>query len=268
MVTHRKVALEAGELRIVARDDDSAGQAVQWAGVRAARAEILGAALELGATRAWCKAEPLPGRAAWRHGLRTVLLRSPLPRLREFQNLQWLRARCFEAPEPLAAGVLWRGGLPRWQFLITREVEDARELRELLEADAPEVAAALDELAREVARMHALRFIHRDLFPRNILVRSTPAPRRIVLLDAWRGGARAQLRGVAYDLACLFLQLARWRSTAQLSEWLELYIEQRNVQGQPVDAAKLERAIARERAALARRYARRGRSDELASLVE
>ena len=106
----------------------------------------------------------------------------------------------------------------------------------------------LDELADEVARMHALHFVHRDLYPRNLLVRGPDRARRIVFLDAWRGGARLQLRGPAYDLGCLFLHLPEWLSVERQQRLFERYLAQRAIQGKPAEAAPLRRALIRERA--------------------
>jgi tRNA A-37 threonylcarbamoyl transferase component Bud32 len=200
--------------------------------------------------------------------LRHLLLRRPLPRVSEFANLTWLRGHSFEAPAPLAAGVLFRHGVPRWQFLITREIPAAASLDQLLESEDPCCEAVLLELADEVARLHALGFVHRDLFPRNLLVRAESATRRLVFLDAWRGGPRWQLRGSAYDLAGLLLHLSRWLDSATEATWLERYAEQRAVQGRPVDLAQLTRRVRSERTAFCQRYRRRGRGEELRGLRE
>lgn len=220
--------------------------------------------LDLAGVQAWCKAEPFPAKAALRHALRARALRRPLPRARELENLEWLRARCFQTPRPWVAGALWRGGVPRWQFLITERIENACSLLEVLRSPSDERDACLRELAREVARLHSLRFVHRDLFARNFLVLPSTFARRLVFLDAWRGGARLQLRGVPYDLACLRLDLDAHLEPDAVAGWFEVYARERATQGRPIDREKLLSLVARESRSLRRRYRRRGRAAELA----
>jgi aminoglycoside/choline kinase family phosphotransferase len=82
-------------------------------------------------------------------------------------------------------------------------------------------------------------------------------------LDAWRGGARLQGRGVAYDLACLLSSLREWLTTEQLDAWLASYSAQRTEHGRPVNPDRLVRRVLKERTALRKRYIRRGRGGEL-----
>ncbi|HED64783.1 MAG TPA: hypothetical protein ENJ09_04420 [Planctomycetes bacterium] len=159
--------------------------------------------------RAYLKHGPLRGSAARRYGLADLLGR-PTPRIREFDNLSWLRAHGFAAPEPLAARLDRSGLRASYQFLATREIKGARTLREELEAsDAERCAALLASLGAEVARLHGAGFVHRDLFPRNVLVVASGRSPRFAFLDAWRGGPRPQPpgRGRTFDLACLTLYL-------------------------------------------------------------
>lgn len=150
------------------------------------------------------KHSPLAGRARARHALRRWLLGRPAPRLCEFENLVWLRAHGFAAPRPVLAGALVRRGAARFQFLVTEEVPRARTLREAcLERDDAGRETLARALGAEVGRLHAAGFVHRDLFPRNVLV--VPGDERPLFVDAWRGGARRGLRGPAYDLGALAL---------------------------------------------------------------
>jgi aminoglycoside/choline kinase family phosphotransferase len=113
-------------------------------------------------------------------------------------------------------------------------------------------------LARELARLHALGFVHRDLFPRNVLVRPGPQDGpRIVLLDAWRGGARRGLRGPPYDLACLWLEGATLFSAAEERLFLDAYFETLARQGRSVRRSAWLAAAARARRALLPRESRR-----------
>lgn len=238
-------------------------------------ARPFGAFVEVGAVRAYLKHSRLFGKARLRWGAKRAL-GIALPRLAELANLEWLRGRLFQAPRPIAAGYFVRGGLPCSQFLATEEVGGATTLARWLafERDAgargegPAAArAVLDELAREVARMHALRFVHRDLFPRNVLVGPRDAPSRVHFLDCWAGGAGPGLRGGAYDLACLFARGDERLDDADRERLAAVYLEERAALGRPVergrflarverDRAALEARVARERAALAGRAAR------------
>jgi len=203
--------------------------------------------------RAYFKLSALAGKSRVRHALKRALLRAPLPRLAEFANLSWLRDHGFAAPEPLAAGALWQRGLPSFQFLLTREVAGARTLGTFL-TETPagsERAAVLEELASTVARMHAARFLHHDLFARNILVAGTSPANRIWLLDCWAGGPPPQARGPAYDLACLTLAL----STEEQARTLETYTGARRAQDPGFDLDRFSRSVARDRDALARKLA-------------
>jgi len=210
--------------------------------------------VDLGGIAAWFKRSTLSGRARWRWGLKRALGWS-VPRVREHANLAWLRRAGFQAPEPLAAGVLVRRGLPLLQFLATRHVHDALTLVLVLRAAIdPRRAALLDELALEVARMHALGFVHHDLYPRNVLVLPAEHARRIVFLDAWAGGPPPQLRPPAYDLACLFLHADRELGRDEVARFLELYARER---GWPVDARRMMARIRRIRSGLVQRLAAR-----------
>lgn len=213
--------------------------------------------VELAGRAAWLKAGPLHGAASWRHALRGLFLRRSVPRVREAENLQWLEHQHFQVPHPLAAGVLRRNGLPVYQFVITSRLSDVVPLPEwLAAASVEERALVLGEIASEVARMHALRFIHRDLYVRNLLIAPAREQRRVVFIDAWRGGPDLQLRGEAYDLACLFLQGAALFTQGEQRTLVLRYVEERARAGRPVDAAQLVARIRRERAALVRQALR------------
>lgn len=218
---------------------------------------VVASFVELQGERAYLKASPLRGATRARHALRSLALRGRIPRVQEYFNLSWLTERLFQTPLPLAAGVLWRAGLPAYQWLLTRELPGVRTLREELESerDAGARLAVLAELAREVARMHALRFVHRDLFPRNLLVGPRESPRRIFFLDAWRGGCRPQLRGPAYDLACLYLRASELMTSEEQRAFLARYASERAALGRP-HRGDLARALRRERAGLVRRLER------------
>lgn len=206
-------------------------------------------------TTAYLKASPLAGRSRWRHAARRALLRTRVPRVQEYFNLCWMHNRHFQTPLPLAAGVLVRRGLPRYQFLLTLKVEAAG-FEEALAAEPPTARAALlEELGRELGRMHALGFVHHDLFPRNLLVLGSDWPRRLVFLDAWAGGEAFHLRRPSYDLACFLLDGARLLDAEDQRLLLATYLAARGEQGRPVAPGFLER-VGRERGRLLRRLRR------------
>jgi hypothetical protein len=170
------------------------------------------------------KGSPLHGKSALRWAAKRWLWRAPLPRVSEYHNLEWLATRLFAVPVPLAAGGLFRAGIPRWQFLVTRFVADGVALETWLPAASQsERAAVLDEIAREVARMHALRFVHHDLWPRNLLVVPAGGRARVHFLDAWAGGPGVGLRGVGYDLRCFETGMAPLWTSAEAQRWRERY---------------------------------------------
>lgn len=216
--------------------------------------------MELGGARVFAKGNPLQGRAALRHGLRRRLLGRPLPRVREYENLRWLGARIFQVPRPFAAAVWWHLGLPRYQVLVMEEVPDARPLDAVLPEEGGDDRTALArELGGEVARMHALGFVHRDLFPRNLLVLPRGAARRLVFVDAWRAAPHASLRGPAYDLACLFLEGADLWSPDEQQALLDAYAAGRAAQERPAAPGLLARARREREALLARLLREPGR---------
>jgi tRNA A-37 threonylcarbamoyl transferase component Bud32 len=204
--------------------------------------------IEIGGERAWFKRSALRGSSRWRWAMRRV------PRVREHDNLLWLSHHALQAPVPLAAGSLVRGGLPLRQFLITRDVPDATTLESFLRGGPrPDRADVLDELARETARMHALGFVHHDLYPRNVLVLPARDAHRIAFVDAWAGGPPPQLRPAVYDLACLFLRADRELGAEEVQRFVDVYAAQRGALGRPVAARSILGDAKRIRARLIRR---------------
>ena len=213
------------------------------------------------------KGAPLGRRPGWRHAVRGAVGLG-VPRLREFDNLRWLRAREFDAPAPLAACVRRTKRRPTWQGIATRHVEGALPLEAWIDARSPEERGALvDALGRTLGRLHALGFVHRDLYARNLLVH--PArPERPILLDAWRGGVDVAARleaGLArrdalYDLACLFVHLPALLTRTEQRRLLAHYCERRG--WAPREADRRLVRLARARRAAAQRERARGRTGE------
>ncbi|MBL8860600.1 MAG: hypothetical protein JNK02_01190 [Planctomycetes bacterium] len=219
-----------GALHVVGRQREVLEAAAELA-LERAREPFRGIArVDLAGADAVLKASPFHGKSALRWGLKHAL-GARLPRVNEHHNLSWLHERLFATPEPLAAGALVRRGLPRWQFLLTRHVADARQLGAWLAGGPPaaERRAVLDELAREVGRMHALRFVHRDLWVRNLLVVPPGGLGRLVFLDCWAGGPGPGWRGRGHDLACLESDLRALWTSEEARRWRALYAAERDL---------------------------------------
>ena len=204
------------------------------------QADPVGEFVEFAGASSYFKAGHLRPKSAVRHGIRQTFLRARAPRVQEYFNLCWLHNRHFQVPLPLTGGVLLRKGLPRYQFLITREVTHCSTLDKAL-PDEPRTArmTLAEELGSEVARMHALSFVHHDLYPRNILIMDSSWPRRVVFLDAWAGGDAPHFRSPAYDLACLLLEGCEQFSMEEQVHLLRTYLEARRTQGKPVRSSFL-----------------------------
>lgn len=222
----RSVGTELGRLALVAAEERFLEPAIALAIDVARRAAPTGELSLLAGQRVYWKGSALFGKASVRYACKRALLFQPLPRVREFANLRWLRRHLFQAPRPIAAGVIWRGGLPVHQFLATEAVTDAVDLGRFFEAHPsahPVRALVLDELACEVARMHSLGFLHHDLFLRNVLVVAARPHSRVWFVDAWAGGPAPNLRRASYDVEC-FLRDARAHTTsAEIERFVAAY---------------------------------------------
>lgn len=212
---------------------------------------IRGEFRELAGQDVYFKGEPLAAWPRMRHGTRRLLLRRPYPRLAEFANLEWLAGQGFLVPRPLVAGIrrTWNG--VDWQFLVTERVHAAQMLVE--DGNAPS-EAVLQELARDVARLHNLGFVHRDLHLRNLAWLEGVNGPRILIFDAWRGGARLQTRGISYDVGCLLEGLASDVDEALAAHFEELYLRER-FPASPRRQQRLRRAAGRQRERLGRKRA-------------
>jgi len=211
----------------------------------------------LGPHAAFYKGSALALEPAVRHALRTLVFGVEVPRLQEFSNLTWLRAHGFLAPRPLLAGVLERRALPRFQFLYSELVPDAPDLAAFLpRATTTERSPIVDTLASDVAALHALGFVHRDLFPRNLLLCKGPAGARCAFLDAWRARPGKSWRGPEHDLACLFDE--DLFTAEETRRFLDVYRDERARLGRALPenwAARLDhaRAVVRRRESARRR---------------
>jgi tRNA A-37 threonylcarbamoyl transferase component Bud32 len=214
----------------------------------------------------YLKGSALRGKTRIRHSIRAAVLRCELPRLAEFENLTWLRNHDFRAPCPVSAGVVYLPGHPPFQFLATQVIEHTQTLDcALLDSDSEVREKILSGLGRDVARLHNLGFIHRDLYPRNLLIASDDPEHYINFIDAWRGGARRQLRGPKYDHACLMLHGAAWFTASEQAAYFAAYLASLDDQVLSkrvnLDPHAWLKRLAKERANLARRFNQRRSPD-------
>lgn len=212
---------------------------------------ISGERRSFGERRVFVKGGPLPKSAAARHRARRLFLGAPLPSLSEFLGAQWLRKRLFQTPQPLAAievhsrkgmGALGirRIQLPVAQLFVSEEVPDGVTFDEAWGQQSEEQRLGLcRELGNEVGRMHALHFLHGDLYPRNVLV--DPAGtggRSLWFIDSWAGGPTAWRNG---SLRTLTSDFGTWLSEAPthldgryLEALLDAYLRSRSANGRPI----------------------------------
>ena len=230
----------------------------------------VGDSCKVGPFRVYLKARRLLPSTARRYRWRQWLTRRPLPRLAEWHHLAWLRRHLFDAPRPLAAGTVTQAGRVRAQWIATEWMEGwvpwESHWTSLSEAAR---AVRARQLGGTLARLHALDFVHGDLFERNLLVEPGTSPLGaapaeavevpIALLDCWSGGPNGHRRGEAYDLACLSLAWPEAWTPAQQTTLLQAYREGRSQQGRPIRhwAGFLKR-VAKARATRWAREARRG----------
>lgn len=147
----------------------------------------------------------------WKHRLRVSMryALSGAPRLTEFRNLERLEHAGIPVASPVAAGEQRVLGLIARHFLIVRAVPGARDLETLVREGlaGQALTSVLERLAVATARMHAIGFLHRDLFMRNVLVTGEGD---VAFIDCRKGEWHGlQLRGVAYDVACF----DKWAAT-------------------------------------------------------
>lgn len=211
----------------------------------------------IGGLEGFVKHSPLRGRARVRQGLALRVGRG-LDVERELRFLHLLRRHLFLAPRPVAAGFLLRTGWPTAQVLWTEALEGGTPLdAALANAGDEERTTWVAELAREVARLHALGWVHRDLYLRNIIVAQGGDPRRLHFLDARRGGRALPFRGAAFDVGCLFLDAADAFRAHEQHLFLTTYLQERRRQERPVRPAAFLGKVVRARSRQARRIHKR-----------
>ena len=191
------------------------------------------------------KGGPVSLRRSLQLGVRRWLLGAPAPCEAESDHLIWMRKRLFRAAEPLGAVTIHRLGFPSSELLVTRRVRGALTLDDAVAAATPARRTHLfAELGREIGRMHALRFLHAELYPRNVLATepcNEPGPgfgRSLIWLGTAGGGPtawrRGNLRRVEDDLGAWFSLAADWMRTEDTDALLLAYAASRRENGRPV----------------------------------
>ncbi len=198
---------------------------------------------------------------ARRYRLRAALTGRPFPRVCEWHNLGWLRRHLFVAPRPLAAGIVLQEGRVSAQWIATEWMHGYAPWEAVWADSLPsERLSRVERLASTVARLHALDFVHGDLFERNLMVQPDRPQGPVALLDAWSGGPRGHRRGWVYDLACLSLPWpVAWSPELQV-HFLETYRAARAQQGRPI--RNWEACLRRTQAARTARWQREARRHE------
>jgi tRNA A-37 threonylcarbamoyl transferase component Bud32 len=131
---------------------------------------------------------------------------------RELRNLERFRTLGLNTPDLVAHGYRSRFGFFQQAVLVTREVAGAKDLRQFVKEGSlyrngvPGARALLDALAVATRTLHDAGFHHRDLKPRNILVREGASGPELFFFDCPSGHRPPRFllrRGIVRDLAHL-----------------------------------------------------------------
>jgi len=130
--------------------------------------------LSIHSSEYYLKVYDYPSASDRRRGWGRTTWLAPSRPAREARALAWLRRHGFGAPEPVLVAENRRFGVLRTALLITaawpgRPSDEV--VRELAEPDRP---GMIDAVVAEVRRLHRAGFRHRNLDPRNVLVRRDP----------------------------------------------------------------------------------------------
>jgi tRNA A-37 threonylcarbamoyl transferase component Bud32 len=129
---------------------------------------------------------------------------------------------------------------PVAQLFVSAEVPDGITFDEAWDQQSDEQRLELcRELGNEVGRMHALHFLHGDLYPRNVLVDpARTGGRSLWFIDSWAGGPTAWRNG---SLRALETDFGTWLSEATpnlegryIETLLDAYLRSRSANGRPI----------------------------------
>lgn len=175
-------------------------------------------------------------------------------RKQEFDNLCFLCDAGVPALQPAAAAVTYRGVFLHQELLATVALEGLRDLREVLGEVSEERANVLCARAgATLAQMHDLGFVHRDFFPRNLLVRETAGAPELFVLDCRKGGTNwAPRRNFAYDLGCFDMWSGVLFPVSARHSFFATYVRDRGLREREgrallAKAAKRRQALVRHR---------------------
>lgn len=179
----------------------------------------------------------------------------------EFTNLERVRERGLPAVEPLCCAERRSHGRLEESILITRALDRAVELSEVLsDLDAASLDALAGRLGRVARTLHDVGLWHRDLHLGNLVAIPGDAPIEPVLIDLqkmlhFRTSLPAAMR--VRDLAMLYPALRAAVDGECLSRFVSSYAR---AGGRALDARRLEKRVRRSAARMARRRLRsRGR---------
>jgi tRNA A-37 threonylcarbamoyl transferase component Bud32 len=176
---------------------------------------------------------------------------------REFGNLTQLREWGMHAPEPVAWGEVRCWGFVVRSFLVTESVPAPvvsldRFIRDMLPALPPDEGRAcrrelVERLAQVTRRLHEHRFVHGDLYWRNILLARGGRLDAFYLIDAhasrrWKAGEGAWHR--AADLGSLDAPAPWFFSRADRLRFLLRYLGRRRIEDAQRDFVRKILAVA------------------------
>ncbi len=176
--------------------------------------------------------------------------------LREFANFEFLGSLGVSCPYPLATGESRNWLRPLVSCLVTRELGDYRVLSDLLEGrqlDGRQLQVIAEVLSEQVAKMHGVGYIDRDLKFRNILIRLGDQL-DVAHVDCAQGRRRqgsSFARGVVHDLSTLDKHAPQFLTPFQRLRFLVCYCRRRGLGSH--EAKQLARAVLQRRAELWRR---------------
>lgn len=131
---------------------------------------------------------------------------------RELRNLRYFKSLGLGTPEPVAYGFETSLCVLQRAVLVTADVSDASDLEKIIKSGnlyrdgIPAARKILGVLAKATREMHADGFYHKDLKPRNVLVRQTNSGPELFFFDCPSGHHPPRFllrRGIVRDLAHL-----------------------------------------------------------------